>query len=167
MTTLDRIYESLRALIRAETPTLTFLGVWEYSVSSATATSFSGRPTSSHFPLPDLVDVPLRVGVAGASFRPAVGSLVLVAFANADPRRPVVLNYDATAPADLELDSTGAVVVGASASSVALGPALGRVLREGDTLTLTGVQSGAGATGVVATVTIGLGVPPLPSPVRA
>ena len=80
---------------------------------------------------------------------------VLVAFVNADPSRAAVIGFE---------DPEGGGFV---PSQLDLARADGRVLCEGDTLTLTGVQAGASATGVIATVTLGLGVPPEPSRVRA
>jgi hypothetical protein len=116
----DRLLSAFRELVRAELPQLLYLGVWEYSVTSATSSTFSGRATSTSFPLPDLVDVAMRPGIAGATFTPAVGSLVLVTFANANPARPVVVAWDATVPTGTEIDSDGVVKLGESATRVEL-----------------------------------------------
>jgi len=139
----DRLLEAVRAIIRAELERLTFSALWEYSVTSTTIEDdvvlFDGQPTSTAFPLPAAVKWPCRFGIAGAQFEPPPGSRVLVAFANADPSRPLAVVYDGEVP-----------------DEVLLGAGLGRPLREGDTMTLTGVQSGASATGVTALVTLGL-----------
>jgi len=152
----DRLERGENEIIRGELPWLTFQGLWEYSVESATETTFSGRPTSD-VPLPDLVDVELRPSISGMKVRPAPGTRVLVAFVNADPTRPVVVGGDTTVPPEVDIDG----------DSIRLGAGLGRVLREGDTLTLSGVQAGPGTTGVQATITLGLGLPPAPSKVLA
>ena len=97
---------------------------------------------------------------------------MLVGFVGGDPARPFVGWYEPAGgagflPVTATLDATDSVTVGAGAGDVLLGDGLGRVLREGDTLTLTGVQSGVSATGVKALVTLGLGAPPTPSKVKA
>lgn len=126
----DRALAALRALIRAELAELTYLGTWEYQVTSATETTFDGLPTSTAFPLPGLVGVPHRPGVAGARCAPAPGSLVLVGFANGDPGRPFVRAYDVTPSDSTAIDTTGTLALGQSASAVELaggGPAVARV----------------------------------------
>lgn len=138
----DRLLEGFRALVRAEMARSTYAGCFEYSVSAATATTFDGRSTATTA-LPDLVGVPTRVGLAGAAFTPAVGSLVLVEFVNGDPTRPVVVSYDAQAPAGMAIDSTGTMTVGASAGAVNMAAAAGTVLRSGDYVALAGVVVGA------------------------
>lgn len=144
----DRIMQALRELIRAEIASLVYLGRWEYQVTAATATSFSGRPTSGAFPLPDLVDVPVRPSVSGAVCVPQPASLVTIAFANGDPTRPELVSYDATLPLSCGLDATLAVSLGATAPETNAGDALGAVLRDGDTVS---IAPGNGA-GVVAGV---------------
>ncbi len=153
----DRLLGAWRQLVRAEDPDESYRGVWEYSVASTTGGTFDGHPTASAVPLPPAVRWPLRGGIPGMTSSPTAGSTLLVAFVNGDPARPIVLGYDTSVPDVLGLD----------AADMRLGAGLGRVLREGDTLSLTGVQSGGGATGVIAAVTIGLGSPPAPSRVQA
>jgi hypothetical protein len=153
----DRLTQGFRELVRSEEPAETYRGVWEYSVAATrtvgVVVQIDGNPTASSVPLPPIVGVPIRPGVAGASFKPAVGSLALVAFVNSDPTRPVVIGFDGETPGGTEIDSTGVMTVGASATVVSLasgvdvlptpGLEVGRVVRYGDTIMF---PSGPGAT---------------------
>ncbi len=152
--TPDRFMTTFRELVRAEFPTLLYLGVWEYSVTSATSSTFSGRATSSDCPLPDLAGVESRPGVAGATFTPAEGSRVLVAFANADPKRPVVVSWDGTEPdGDIELGGSRAYDVAEE---------LGRVVRYGDVISVP--LGTVGNTVAVVVTGLATGAPPVTVP---
>jgi hypothetical protein len=99
----DRVLGVLRAIIRHEIRQLTFAGVWEYQVSSSKVddvgrTLVDGLPLAPGATLPALRSAEARPGVPGLSCAPTPGSRVLVAFANQDPARPVVISFDA-APA--------------------------------------------------------------------
>lgn len=78
---------------------------WEYQVAEATETTFTGRATSSHCPWPDLVGIPLMPGIGGTLIKPAVSSLVLVAFVNGDPSRPRVVSWDQAFAARVAIQS--------------------------------------------------------------
>lgn len=144
-----------RRLIDQVLPDLRYRGLYEYRIVSQDGERLNLQAVRVSVGLPDLGRVPVRPGVPGCRADHVLGSLVLVAFVNADPARPVVVAFD-------DPDSPGFVP-----DELHLANADGRVLREGDTLSLTGVQSGAGTTGVIATVTTGLGTPPEPSRVMA
>jgi hypothetical protein len=93
--------------------------------------------------------------LAGAEPTPAIGTSVVLAFLDADETRPVVLGYaplrapPGALPTALKLDCTGALAVGPSAPSVAVGvaatmtpvQAVGHFVRYGDEATL-GAASG-------------------------
>jgi len=111
---------AFRALARAEDPSRDYRGIWEYSVERADSKTFDGNPTSSDFPLPPLVGVPYRPSLAGSSCVPAKGTLVYVAFANADASRPVVVAFGPTVPSSATVDATGTLALGPSSSSVVL-----------------------------------------------
>jgi len=149
-TALDRAMRAFRALTRAEDPARDYRGIWEYSVERADSKTFDGTPTSSDFPLPSLVGVPYRPSLAGSSCVPTKGTLVYVAFANADASRPVVLAFGPTVPSSATVDATGTLAVGPSAAltqlgsgsePVAPGSELGRVVRYGDPV-MVGVATG-------------------------
>ena len=151
------------ALLDQLRPIDRYRGVWEYRVVSQSGDRLNLQPARVSLGMPDCRSVRVRPGLPGCKATVALGSLVLVAFVNSDPGRPVVVGFDDAEspgylPTKLTIDASSEVLVGAG---------LGRVLREGDTLTLTGVQAGGSATGVVAAVTLGLGVPPKPSRVKA
>jgi len=137
---LDRLLSHLRKIIRDEDPNRDLVGLFEYSVSSAQQTAsdvvFSGYPTDVRptpddtnelrVPLPPAVNWPLRVGIAGTSFVPAVGGLVYVMFANRDPAKPVVVSYDGTVP--LLVQVSGGVLPSARVTdTVQAGPFSGTI----------------------------------------
>lgn len=159
----SRLRRDLQAMIRHLVPELPYLGAVRYRIAKA-------NPGDSRWWLqavaqgeyPDTLPISVR-GFSGVKAEHALGSVVLVQFVEGDPAQPYICAFAAPddggwLPTTLTLDASSEVLVGAG---------LGRVLREGDTLSLTGVQAGAGTTGVVATVTLGLGVPPAPSRVKA
>lgn len=93
---LDRLWAAFRALVRAELPTLSFLGVYEYSVTDSDGTSSTPAktvdctPTDPALKLPSLTKVPIRLpfGVT-----PPKEALCSVQFMNGDPSRPMVTNF--------------------------------------------------------------------------
>lgn len=95
-TPFDRLLNAFRALVRAELPTLTYLGVYEYAVqatdgtASTPSTTVDCTPTDSTIPLPDLTGVPIRLpyGVT-----PPLQALCYVEFANGDPTKPMVRGF--------------------------------------------------------------------------
>ena len=94
MSLSDRILESFERLTKAFQAKANYAIPWEYAVSEATSTTFTGKATSTDCPHPDLVGIPLMPGVAGTLIKPAVGSLVGVVFLNGDPTRPRVVCWD-------------------------------------------------------------------------
>lgn len=82
----DRLLDSLRDLVRAEVPSLTYSGVWEYTIDSATTTTIDGTPTSSK--MPAITNCPMTPGLLGEGVTPTPGSKCRVQFVNADPSRP-------------------------------------------------------------------------------
>ena len=151
---LDRILGSLRDIIREElggrsaragVPAGAVFAPWEYTVSEATDAAVTARRADSSCPWPDVVQIPIYPGIAGARYRPAVGSVVGVAFANGDPSKPRIVWADQTVPWALVVDAQpnpspavdevhGYVSIGQSADAVKLalgpndtGPAIHRV----------------------------------------
>lgn len=171
---ISRLWQDLERAVRAVLPELPFLGVYRYRVVKKNSGDerWHLQAVESSRGLPDMLPISVRPGVAGAIADHALGAIVLVGFADGDRARPFIAHAAAYedgnwTPTALTFDASGDVTIGESATAVLLGDGLGRVLREGDTLSLTGVASGGGATGVVATVTLGLGVPPTASKVKA
>jgi len=101
----QRIYDALDAR-RA------YRGVYEYRVITQTGDALNLQPVRVASGLPDLVRVPWRPGVPGVRANVTLGELVVVAFLDADPSRPVVIAHEAPgapgwAPALLEIGDTG------------------------------------------------------------
>lgn len=129
--------EAYRRIFEALDPRRRFRQIAEYRVVSQSGERLNLQVVRAGSMLPDLLRVSVWPGVPGASATHSPGARVLVAFIDADPTRPVVVHFSGD-PSQLDLCD-----------------GLGRVLREGDVLSLTGVQSGGGASPVVVTVTTG------------
>jgi hypothetical protein len=120
-------------LIHQILPDLAFLGTYEYRVVSQSGERVALQAVGSALGLPDLANVRVRPGVAGARADLALGTLVLVAFIDADPARPAVVGFEDAdgggfAPTRLDL-------VGEDDAVTSPGDALGRVVRYGDPIT--------------------------------
>lgn len=101
---------------------------------------------------PDILPISLMCGAPGAGGDPALGSEVLVVFADGDPNLPVVTHFERPerpgfVPVTATLDASELVRVGESADLVELGSGseallttqeVGRVIRYGDTVLLSG-----------------------------
>lgn len=120
-TPLDRLWDAFRKLVRAELPTLTYLGVYEYAVQKTDGTSAAPSktvdcvPTDSTIPLPPLTAVPIRMpfGVT-----PPTGALCSVQFMNGDPTRPMVTGF--TDPMTLLVFASGTLPAGRQGDMVAV-----------------------------------------------
>jgi len=135
---LDRVLSALRALVRAEFPRLTFLGVYEYSVQANGNGNLDALPTDTTLSLPGIQAIPIRLPLGAA--KPAVGSSVLVGFVNGDPTRPYVagtvptcLTASVDASVELDLGKSALYVNIAGALSPIPGPTIpGAAARMGD-----------------------------------
>ena len=110
MSLSDRILESFGRLTKASQAKANYAIPWEYAVSEATSTTFTGKATSTDCPHPDLVGIPLMSGIAGTLIKPAVGSLVGVMFLNGDPTRPRCVSWDQTVAESVGLAGGGAAL---------------------------------------------------------
>lgn len=164
MSVLDRILGNLRAIVREElsgrasgagVPAGAVFAPWEYAVTEATDTAITARRADSSCPWPDVVQVPIFPGIAGARYRPAVGSIVGLAFANGDPSKPRIVWADQTVPVTTAVDGSDLVEVGPSAAAVEVaggGAAIHRVddLGSGGSITAAAALVYAGADGSTA-----------------
>lgn len=87
-TDTDRLLASVRQIIRAEFPRLGFAGVFRYAVIEASDTLATCRPVNPDLPLPAVVSVPLRSGVAGMRGTPKAGAEIALVFLDGNPSQP-------------------------------------------------------------------------------
>lgn len=90
----SRRLSAWKALIDQLLPQLPYLGCYEYRVVTQNSNRLNLQPVKVSTGMPDLANVMMRPGVAGANMQPALGSRVLVGFVNADPAFPVVLAFE-------------------------------------------------------------------------
>ena len=140
-TAVPRRAQAMMRLIDALDPRRIYRGVYEYRVVTQSGDRLALQPVRSSTGLPDLANVPVRPGMAGLRATYALGSLVLVAFVDADPGRPCVVAADAPDAAGwqpLALDLCGpvplpaarvtdAVVAGPFAGAITAGSAVVRI----------------------------------------
>lgn len=129
----DRLRASLRTILEEMLPELLAYAHWEYRVQSVSGSvpgpiKITAKATDPR--VPDAVSIVLRPGPSGGVAIPIVGSSVLIGFANGDYAKAYVFSLDPNA----------------QPSEVGLGDANSRVIRNGDTVAITGVQAGAGVT---------------------
>ncbi len=138
-TTSDRTMRALREIIRAEIPQLTFFGLWEYVVQSATTSTVDAIPVDSSgaFPLPEIVAAPLLPSVLGENVTFTVGSTCVIAFLNGDPSRPVVIGGDYETGPVLTKIAHGTLASARQTDAVTAGPFAG-VITGGSTKVLVG-----------------------------
>lgn len=129
----DRLLGALRRAVEAVTRRSFYLGQYEYRVTGTTGGYCDLAPVARSLGLPDVANVAMRSGVAGASGEPATGTVALVAFINGDPARPFVCNFDGEASNGW----TG-----------------GRALRAGDKISIAGLTSPSGPVTATAGSTI-------------
>lgn len=117
--TWERGIGALRAIIRAVTHETTYHRRYEYRVLDATSAYLDIAPARAALGLPELRNVPMRLGSPGAFGTPSAGSLCDVMFLDGEPWRPVVVGFEGPAgdgylPADasLQADGSGPVTVG-------------------------------------------------------
>lgn len=145
-TPLDKVWSSIRALIRADNTRFTFLGIYEMTVQgvSADGTTVDVSPIDTTQSLPSLVKVKVRLPIATATV--AIGQRCIIAFLNGDPTKPVMVNSDPV-PLNATHDASGTLNVGPSASSVAIagGSGVAYLVRNGEAVVITGAVSGTGS----------------------
>lgn len=114
----DRLLDDLRNMVRAESPSLTYCGVWEYTITRADDKTIDGTPTSSQ--VPAITNCPMTPGLLGEGVTPTPGSKCRVQFVNADPTRPECVAIVGT-PVLSKIDASTFVRLGAGVLPVARG----------------------------------------------
>lgn len=90
----SRRVEALRRIMDQLDPDRPFRGVTEYRVVLQSGDRLSLQPVRVSTGMPDLERVTMRPGVSGCSSTVALGSRVLVGFADSDPGRPYVAAFE-------------------------------------------------------------------------
>lgn len=172
--TSARLPEALRRIVETFTERHRFFAPWEYRVVLRSGERLDLQATRVSSGMPDLRAVRVRPS-AGCRAHVALGSLVLVSFANGDPSRPVVTSTDEAdapgfVPGDLYLQAgttgtnAGAVEHATSAEALiltvrttltALSTALAGVPGAG--AAITAMTTDAALAAIVAAVTGSLG----------
>lgn len=130
--TTTRRLRAFARLLDAIDPLRKFRGIYEYRVVLQSGDRLDLQAARAANELPDLRGVPIHPGMAGLRADVALGSVVLVGFANADPSRPAVLAH---APPDspgwmplfLELGGPGALGVARVTDPVVAGAFAGTI----------------------------------------
>ncbi len=144
----SRALAAFAAILEQLDPDRKFRGVTEYRVEGIAGDRVNVTPVRVSSGMPDLARVVARPGLPGCKGVPAVGSRVLVGFADSDPGYPYVAAYE---------NAEGAAY---AATSLNLGGTAGSPLaaRVGDGVTITSAalnaasSPGTFSTGVVGTI---------------
>lgn len=136
MSALDRLIASIRAVIRAEVPALTFAGLYSYTVQTASGATVEAAPTDTTLGLPSISGLALSPSILGETMASAaIGAVALVQFVNGDPARPVVVSLSLPST-NATIDATGTLALGPSAALVTLAGGTAPVARQGDAVTV-------------------------------
>ncbi len=119
----SRALAAFRVLIDQLDPDRNYRGVTEYRVVTQEGDRLNLQPVRVSTGMPSLRRVTMRPGVSGAKSTVALGSLVLVAFVDASPARPVVVGFsdaesDGFTPILTEIDASTFVKVADGARPV-------------------------------------------------
>jgi hypothetical protein len=105
----DRLVAELQSLIRETLPNLTFMGVYEYTVTGVGSGTCNANPTNTTLSLPPIAQLPLTFPLMTATLK--FGDLIRVWFVNGSPTRPEVCS----APADSTVITVGNAATAAAA----------------------------------------------------
>jgi hypothetical protein len=130
-TPLTRSLEAQRRILEALDPRARYRGTFEYRVVTQSGERLNLQPVYAASKMPDLANVPVRLA-PGVKAQHLLGSLVMVAFADADPSRPYVFAGDAAdapgwQPLTLEIGGPATMGIAYQGSAVQAGPFSGAV----------------------------------------
>lgn len=140
---LPRRVLALARILDAIDPGRRFRGSYEFRVISQSGERLNLQPVRSGTGLPYLEGVPVRPGMAGMRAAILPGCLVLAVFADADPSRPQVVNFDnpdspGWMPTELDFGMAPRLGVARMTDPVQAGPFSG-------TITMASLTTKAGA----------------------
>jgi len=129
----SRALDAFRAIFEGLDPDRPFRGQSEYRVTSRSGDRVGLEPVRVSTGMPELSRVVARPGLPGCKGGAAVGSRVLVAFADSSPARPYVCGYEDAdgsgfVPTTLVLDASSSIKLGDGATK--------GVARDGDDVCL-------------------------------
>lgn len=117
----DPVLGAISNIVEALTDKHRYFAPWEYRVVQRTGERLDLQIVRVSSGMPDLRNVRIRPGVAGLRMRPKLGSLVIVAFVNGDPARPIVTAFDDAESPGFIPDETAvaavAVLLGSTSAS--------------------------------------------------
>lgn len=91
---LSRRLLAFERLLNALDPRRRYRASYDYRVVTQSGERLNLQPARASSGMPSLANVPIRPGMAGLRANVALGSIVLVAFADGDPSRPGVVNHE-------------------------------------------------------------------------
>lgn len=91
---LNRLIAAIRRIIRSEFPNYTYIGIYEYSIQSASEMKVDAVPTDTTLSLPTINNLPLKSSILGEEVTPTPGKLCHVMFLNGSPSRPIVVSCE-------------------------------------------------------------------------
>ncbi len=129
---LTRSLEVQRRLLEQLDPRARYRATFEYRVVTQSGERLNLQPVYAASKMPDLANVPVRLA-PGVKALHLLGSLVMVAFADADPSRPYVFAGDAAdapgwMPLQLDFGGPGALGVARIGDAVICGPWAGTIV---------------------------------------
>lgn len=129
----SRTLQAFGAILEALDPDRKFRGQAEYRVTSRSGDRVALEPVRVSTGMPNLARVVARPGLPGCKGGAAIGSRVLVAFADSSPARPYVCGYEDAdgagfVPTTLVLDASSSIKLGDGATK--------GVARDGDDICL-------------------------------
>lgn len=132
---IERLRQSIRALIRSELVALSYTTTWDYTVAASTgmpgtSSTVDATPLAGS-PMPPLTKVPLAVGL-GVVTPPLTGTPCRIRFVNADPAKPEVISLGATTEHVATIEAVALLVYNFMATLMAAaggGPLLALVLQ--------------------------------------
>lgn len=114
----NRILDEVRAIIRAELPSLTYCAFWEYKIVGVSGTKVDVVPLNPGGIMPPISAVPPMPGLLGETVTPTVGKTCIVAFLNGSPTQPRWISADGNA-LSVAVDASLEVKLGAGVKPVA------------------------------------------------
>jgi hypothetical protein len=130
-TMMSRRIAALARVLDALDPARRYRGLYDFRVVDQVGERLDLQPTLTSFGFGDLQRVPVRTS-AGVKAKVALGSIVVVGFANSDPSRPQVIAHDAPdapgwMPLELLLGEEPQLPIARQTDTIVAGPFAGTI----------------------------------------